>query len=247
MTLGVSLPARAADAPPSPAPPQAPSPGQDLELARAHFRTGEIYYERGRFPDAAREFEEAYRLSNKSDLLYNMGKSYDGVGDHARALNAYRRFLAALPSSTDRPVVEKRVATLERLVGRVTIAATVEGAAIVVDGNAVGASPLPRPLELNPGGHSIIASKEGFRSFRGNVVVAPGSEQRVDAKLESLVQVKIVEVPRQEKKVPVYKRWWLWTVVGVVVVGGVVTAGVLGSREAPIDGPSVQLPSVRVP
>jgi tetratricopeptide (TPR) repeat protein len=233
-------PSRAAD-------PPAPGEPQDLELARAHFKTGEIYYERGRFPDAAREFEEAYRLSSKSDLLYNMGKSYDGAGDHARALDAYRRFLAALPSSTDRPAIERRVAALERLVGRVTIASNVEGAAITIDGDAVGASPLPRPLELNPGGHAIVASKEGYRSYRGTVVVAPGSEPRVDAKLESLVQVKIVEVPRQEKKVPVYKRWWLWTVVGAVVVGGVVTAGVLGSREAPIDGPAVQLPAVREP
>jgi hypothetical protein len=50
-------------------------PTHDIELARAHYKTGEIDYERGRFPDAAREFEEAYRLSGKSDLLYNMGKS----------------------------------------------------------------------------------------------------------------------------------------------------------------------------
>jgi hypothetical protein len=144
-------------------------------------------------------------------------------------------------------MIEKRITALERLVGRVIIATNVEGATVVVDGNAVGTSPLAEPLELNPGGHALVASKEGYRSYRGTVVVSPGSEQRVDAKLESLVQVKIVEVPRQDKNVPVYKRWWLWTIVGAVVGGSAITAGVLGSREAPVDGPSVQLPSVRAP
>src|SRR5688572_22575111 len=113
--LLVSLTARAENA----------QPGADLDLAKAHFRTGEIYYEKGRFPDAAREFEEAYRLSNRAELLYNMGKAYDGDGDAARALSAYRRFLDSVKSSPDRPWVSGRVAQLERLVGRLTVVANV--------------------------------------------------------------------------------------------------------------------------
>lgn len=31
-------------------------------------------------------------------------------------------------------------------------------------------------------------------------------------------------------KPPVYKRWWLWTIVGVVVAGGVAAGAVLGTR-----------------
>src|SRR6187401_2369711 len=83
--------------------------GADVELAKAHFATGQIYYERGRFPDAAREFEEAYRLSGKAALLYNMGNAYDGSSDAARALTAYRRFLAQVKDSPDRPWVSGRV------------------------------------------------------------------------------------------------------------------------------------------
>jgi hypothetical protein len=37
-----------------------------------------------------------------------------------------------------------------------------------------------------------------------------------------------------EKKVPVYKRWWLWTTVGAVVVAGVgIGLGVGLSQSAP--------------
>lgn len=35
---------------------------------------------------------------------------------------------------------------------------------------------------------------------------------------------------------PIYKRWWFWTAIGAVVVGGAVTTGVLVSREAAPEG-----------
>src|SRR5262245_10844890 len=113
--------ARAADAPP---------PQNDIELAKAHYNTGQIYYERGRYHDAAREFEEAYRLWPRSQLLYNMGKAYDGAGDFARALDSYRRFLDAAHVSPDRAEVEQRVTKLSRLVGRITLRASVDGSTV---------------------------------------------------------------------------------------------------------------------
>jgi tetratricopeptide (TPR) repeat protein len=35
----------------------------------------------------------------------------------------------------------------------------------------------------------------------------------------------------QKHETPVYKKWWLWTIVGVVVAGGVVTTAVLVTRS----------------
>src|SRR5260370_20036839 len=110
-----------AQPPPPPAAPAAAPDPKDVELAKAHFATGQIYYERGRFPDAAREFEEAYRLSGRAELLYNMGKAYDGSTDAARALSAYRRFLAQVKASADRPWVMGRVEQLGKIVGRLSI------------------------------------------------------------------------------------------------------------------------------
>jgi tetratricopeptide (TPR) repeat protein len=44
-------------------------------------------------------------------------------------------------------------------------------------------------------------------------------------------QIVVVSTPTPAKT-PVYKKWWLWTIVGVVVVGGAVTAGVLATRSS---------------
>ncbi len=224
--------AHAADAP----------PGADLELAKAHFNTGQIYYERGRFPDAAREFEEAYRLSNRPELLYNMGKAYDGSSDAARALTAYRRFLAQVRESPDRPWVEGRVDQLGKIVGRFAITSTVEGSSVKLDGAEIGTTPLAEPVEVNPGSHDLEVAHEGYSTWRSKVVASPGQTQTVAAEPRSLI--KIVEV--EKKSTPVYKKWWLWTAVGAVVVVAVgVTAGVLASRDDGVSGPHAQLPAVR--
>jgi tetratricopeptide (TPR) repeat protein len=227
---------------------QAPSPsptGADLELAKAHFHTGQIYYENARYPDAAREFEEAYRLSKKPDLLFNMGKSYDHLGDHARALAAYRRFASDVAQSPDRAEVETRIHALEGLVGRLRVFASVDGANVTLDGAAVGQTPLMNVFEVNPGAHQIEISREGYRTFRHSPVAAPGKQVTVEAQLESLVKVVRIEVEKKEKPVPLYKKWWLWTVVGVVAAGAAVTAGVVASQQPPVSGDFAQLPRVQ--
>ena len=45
------------------------------------------------------------------------------------------------------------------------------------------------------------------------------------------------------EKVPVYKKWWFWTILGVVVVGGGVTAGVLLQPEDQNKSSRLLLPS----
>jgi tetratricopeptide (TPR) repeat protein len=221
-------------------------PSTDIELAKAHFNTGQIYYERGRFADAAHEFEEAYRLSNRAELLYNMGKSYDGSSDAARALGAYRRFLANVKGSPDQPWVEGRVQQLDKIVGRLDITSTVAGSMVKLDGAELGLTPLAEPTLVNPGGHDIEVAREGFATWRTKVVASPGQLTQVAADPKSMVKIVRVEVER--KSTPIYKKWWLWTAVAVVVVAAAgATAGVLASKDDGVSGPHAQLPAVKAP
>jgi tetratricopeptide (TPR) repeat protein len=215
----------------------------DVDLAKAHYKTGELNYERGNFTDAAKEFEEAYRLTGRAELLYNMGKSYDGAGDMRGALAAYRRFLAAVRTSPDRPFCERRVSELEVLIARIEVEASVAGAAVTLDGTRLGTTPLePRTFEINPGEHKLEIAAEGYATWRKTLRLERAQREKVSAQLVSLV--KVIRV--SDKAVPVYKRWYLWTAVGLVVAAGVVTGAVLGVRAAnEIDGPSLQLPVVR--
>jgi tetratricopeptide (TPR) repeat protein len=236
---------RAADS--KPLPPAAVRPkvqAEDVDIAKAHFNTGEAYYQHGRFVDAAHEFEEAYRLSAKAPLLYNVGKSYDGASDFARALDAYKRFLdAAGPDNPDVDFSAQRVERLQKLVGRVTLAGAVPGSAVALDGQPLGKTPLPGALVLNPGRHALELSHDGYARFRTSVDVPVGGDTTVTARQLEDVKVVRVGAPAAAEK-PLYKRWWLWTAVGgAVVVAGVITAVVLtsGSDNGP---PTAQLPEV---
>ena len=229
---------------------QSPSaPADDVDIAKAHFNTGEAYYEHGRFGDAAREFEEAYRLAGKAPLLYNVGKSYDAANDFARALDAYQRFLtAAAPDNRDRDFAQKRVELLHTLVGTVAIDGAVEGSTLTLDDKAAGTAPLGAPLVVNPGRHQLSVAHEGYATFKSAVDVPVGGAAAVAVKQTEAVKVVTVAGPAaaREKDKPVYKKWWLWTAVGgAVVVAGVITAVVVTSDSANHGLPTVQLPQVK--
>ena len=180
--------------------------------------------------------------------MYNVGKSYDGGNDFARALDAYQRFLAAAPpDNPDRDFAGRRVELLRTLVGKITLAGAVDGSTILLDGRPAGTTPLPAPLVVNPGRHKLELAHEGFATFRAAVDVPVGGAAAVAANQTEAIKVVTVAGPAApDRDKPVYRKWWLWTAVGgAVVVAGVITAVVLTSDSSNNGLPTVQLPQVR--
>lgn len=87
----------------------------DDERARAHFVSGRAYFDQARYEDAAREFEEAYRLSPRSELLENASRSYERALQFDQAIDALQRLLRNHPDSGDQATYRERIANLERL------------------------------------------------------------------------------------------------------------------------------------
>jgi hypothetical protein len=84
------------------------------ELARAHYKAGASYYQRGRYADAVREFEQSYELSRKPDILYNLAHCYDKLGKPDKVVGYLRRYLKEKPKAEDREQVEAWLGNLER-------------------------------------------------------------------------------------------------------------------------------------
>ena len=67
---------------------------EEDERAKAHFLAGQSYYEQASYTDALREFNEAYRISKRPALLYNIARCDEALeqlrrrGQDARALPA---------------------------------------------------------------------------------------------------------------------------------------------------------------
>src|SRR5687768_4894462 len=57
-------------------PPAQPSQ-EDVDRARRHFEAGEAYFAELRYDDAAREFTEAWEISRRPEMLFNISIAYE--------------------------------------------------------------------------------------------------------------------------------------------------------------------------
>lgn len=88
----------------------------DDARAREHYQIATRYYDEGRFVEAAGQFEEAYELSGRSELLYNAYIAYRDAHQSRQAAAMLQRYLEAVPNAEDRVNLEARLAELERAV-----------------------------------------------------------------------------------------------------------------------------------
>lgn len=95
------------------------------------------------------------------------------------------------------------------------ITSPVEGAAVALDGKAMGIVPVETPIL--PGTHRVAVSREGYDDADTSVVVTAGEK-------------KDVAVPLA-KKASIFTRWWFWTAVGVVAIGVTSTIVILNTEK----------------
>ena len=103
---------------------------------------------------------------------------------------------------------------------RLRIVADAPGATVSVDGRLLGAAPVD--LETSPGSHEVRVEAPGHAATTLVASVLEGRTNEIAA-----VLVPLGDVAGPDDDGSIVESWWLWTIVGVVVVGGAVTAGVL--------------------
>src|SRR5215831_16332041 len=93
----------------------------DAERARQAYADGEAAYRLDRFDEAAKRYEEAYRLSKYPTILFDIAQCHrrqyetDRTLDHLRkAIDLYRAFLRDAPTASKRPVAARLVPELEK-------------------------------------------------------------------------------------------------------------------------------------
>lgn len=199
-----------------------------VRAARGHFQAGQVYFQQGDFRRALVEFQKAARDVDLPALDYDIARSWDRLGDAARAVERYERYLARAGDAEDRAQVAARVRELRPLVGTITIASKVAGAAVTLDGEAIEATRLGQPLRVTSGAHTLAASKDGHLTRTVEVRVAGEQSVTVEVDPTPIAPQKITEkvVVIEKQKAP---RWWIGVVVGAVAVaaGAAITTGVL--------------------
>jgi len=101
--------ASSADAQTAPAASSEPSQDDD---ARTLFQLGQSAFDAGRYPAALDYFQQAYDLSHRPQLFYNIGQAADRLRQDRRALEAFEAFLHEAPESPQHASTRARVEVL---------------------------------------------------------------------------------------------------------------------------------------
>lgn len=93
--------------------------GVDLDTAaRALFEDGRRAFEGGDFETALSRFQQAYDISHRVPLLWNIATTLDRLRRDEDALAMFQQYLEAAPEATNRSEVEGRIRLLREAVDR---------------------------------------------------------------------------------------------------------------------------------
>jgi len=81
----------------------------DVEQANAAYHEGLRAFDLGQYDRALAGFQRAYELSHAAGFLYDIALAHRMLGDCASALEFYRHYLDAEPTSPRRQKVEARI------------------------------------------------------------------------------------------------------------------------------------------
>lgn len=160
-------------------------------------KAGSDAFNSGDFQRAADLFREAFDISPRGNLLFNIALSYERSGDLEQAVQFYERFVKAVPNSPQRPAVQRQLATLkaslkDRYVD-VSVSSSPPGAIIFVNDKSEGAmGKAPLTFKLLPGSHTLIAELEGYEPAKQRIQVAGGIPAVADITLISSGEVGTV-------------------------------------------------------
>lgn len=136
--------------------------GGDDARARELYENGAILYEEGRYEDAVVAFEQAYRLSGRPALLFNIANALERAGRWSEALDVLSRY-RAYAAADERETLDRRITNLERRIAETRSTVRPEPApdkvrsATPIPSLPTMTSPFLRPLPLTLAGGGVVS------------------------------------------------------------------------------------------
>ncbi len=190
-----------------------PAIAEDKAKARLAYRSASKHYDLGEFREALADFKEAYRNFEEPSFLFNIGQCHRQLGENEQAIRFFRTFLSKSPNAPNYADVSKMIDKLEQTMREQQAAAPAPQTA------SPAAPELVAPRRPAPTPEKAAPERAPSSAPAAAPVATPASSAaRADAAVTSAAP------PRA--RTPVYKKWWLWTTVGVVAVGVGVGLGI---------------------
>ncbi len=181
---------------PAPAGPSASAVAQAHELARSAIRL----YEIGDYDEAIESFKKSFELDPNPAVVFNLAQAYRFKHDYPQAKLLFENFLRMLPRARNRSDVQLLIAEMAR-----------KADADAAHARAIAAS-TQSPVPVAPPPEPVVRIE--YRTVQGPA--AELSQEQLD------LLVKAAMPPAK----PMYKRPWVWAVVGGVLVAAAVGVAV---------------------
>ncbi len=149
--------------------------------ADLHFQIGARHYQQGEFQDALEHFLRSNRLVPNRNVLFNVGRCYEQLGQFP---TAWRSYVAALDGETRadaRARVRESLSRIRPQVAVIEVETNPPGATIYVDRKDLGPrGETPKSLGLAPGKYKLILVLEGHETSVSQLVeVKAGASAKV--------------------------------------------------------------------
>lgn len=204
------------------------------EDADQHFRHGVELYKDGDFSAALVDFQRAYELDPRYQVLYNVGEAQFALQDYASALRTFQKYLYEGGNRIGpkrRKDVDRDLEKLRQRVAVITVQTSEPGAQIAVDDVNVGTTPLPEPILVSAGKRRITATLTGRAPVTQVVQLAGGDAPTVTLTIAG-PEVRIVALERPSLAPPILAWSATGAVVTVAVVTGVMALGASSNLKA---------------
>jgi len=175
----------------------------------------------GRYQEALDLFVKLYAEKLHPNYLRNIGRCYQNLGDPDKAISSFREYLRKAKGlrADERAEVEGYIREMEDLKKQRTATATPPPPANPPPPRTI--EPEPTATVVTPGATTTPGSSSITTAHDPAGTTSPGL---------TLTQPPQDAGPAAEPSSPVYKKWWFWTLIGVVAVGaGVGVAAAAGA------------------
>jgi tetratricopeptide (TPR) repeat protein len=247
-------------------------PSGDKKEALKHLARGDRQLHRGdqlaargkieeafsRFEDALKEYQAAYAAYSDPQIYYAIAQAEQRLGRFLDALQHYQGLVADPKDLSPelRSQVDIHLEEVKKNLAALVLDVDPDGAAILIDGEEKGESPMSQPLFLEPGQHSYEVTRRGWESDQGVMDLIAGKETRKRIELER-IKVKVAKPRRRDDRAARLRRarerepapqrpsalplWIGVGVTGALVVGGAATGLAAVSKHSQYDDQSRSL------
>jgi hypothetical protein len=159
------------------------------DTARELFLKGAKASEQQKWDQCRATLLAAWGIKKHPQIAGNLAACEVKLGFYRDAAEHIAYFLRETPANATAERNAGQAVQRQALakIAAVTIKVTIEGAAVTIDGQAVGASPLQEQVFVEPGRHTIEARREGYPTARASLDAQASSSPEVTLKLEQPV------------------------------------------------------------